>query len=121
MAVYPNILTIEGKNFPAKSIDPAILGPIYLKNIKADYDTHIEVLGLTQYAVRNNLITTDLDKYVKSKMWEAIKEAKDKSIEFKEVIQPNSIKNGSKNYEPTDIMTFGKEKGELLSEIYHFQ
>ena len=121
MKVYPQILSKDSRNFPAKSIDPAILGPIYMKNINADYDTHIEVLGLTQYAVRNNLITTDVDKYVKSKMWEVIKEAKEKSIEFKEVIQPNGGKNGGKVYHPTDIMTFGKEKGELLSEIYHFQ
>src|ERR1039458_2785874 len=41
MAVYPHILTIEGKNFPAKSIDPAILGPIYLKNIKVYFKKKI--------------------------------------------------------------------------------
>ena len=113
MAVYPNILTIEGKNFPAKSIDPAILGPIYLKNIKADFDTHIEVLGLTQYAVRNNLITTDLDKYVKSKIWEVIKEAKEKNIEFTEDIQPNGGNNNDKVYDMKDY-DFIKEEWELL-------
>lgn len=86
MAVYPHILTIEGRNFPAKSIDPNILGPIYLKNIKADVYKHIEVIELTKYAVKNNLIMTGIDKYVKSSMWEGIKEAKEKNVEFNGII-----------------------------------
>jgi len=113
MDVYPNFIEVDGKNYAAKNIDPSLLGPTYVKNINADCDKHIEVLALTQYAVKYNLIVTDLGSYVKSRMWEGIKEAKD----FIELTTTNS----SKIYFPTDIMPFGKNKNLSFSEIYQYQ
>lgn len=81
LALYPPFINIDGKNIPAKSCDIEALSTIYCRMIKDNIKTHEEVLDLLKYAVDNSMISMGIEKWVKSRQWETIRQAKVNNIE----------------------------------------
>jgi hypothetical protein len=70
---YPDYLNIENKRIPAKSVDYDALEKVYSKLLKNDLVLHKEIVSLVKSAVTNNKIQMGIEKFVKSRQWEALR------------------------------------------------
>lgn len=66
---YPVTITIDGKNYPARSASAEDLAQPYLKAIDNEGSEHQKVLDDVQWAIDNNELKIGLKKFVEQKYW----------------------------------------------------
>lgn len=68
---YPNFLDVDGKKVRAKTCDKDDLIEKYNKIIQGSRKMHSKVMTALEYDKKYNGITMGIEKYVKSRQWEA--------------------------------------------------
>lgn len=77
---FPGTISIEGKNFPSRTISPEEFEPIYNKAIKNNPETHKKVLIALEKQKQEGNIMCGLKKWIECRYWEI--ETKGKSLSF---------------------------------------
>ena len=75
----------NGQRYVGRSAGPEEIALSYLKGIGNNEDEHKRVLEDVTWAEKNNMIVVGLDKFVKTRFWEAIREARTKAKPVMEV------------------------------------
>lgn len=75
----------EGQKFIGRSAGPEEIAVSYIKGIGNKEEEHRKVLEDVAWAVKNNAINVGLDKFVKTRYWEAIREIRTKTRPAREV------------------------------------
>lgn len=89
---YPGFIKINGNPIPLTNMDKYRFANIYAERIDYSVDEHLEVMKDLDYGVENNLIRSNIEKFVMSEGWtklrslrlskEAIKEASSLAEDF---------------------------------------
>lgn len=72
--LYPKYIHNNGMDIPLTIMDRKSFAGIYYDAIGRLYDEHKEVKLDIQYGIDNNLLSLDLEKFVKSHYWKVLRE-----------------------------------------------
>lgn len=82
---YPGFVKIQGVNTPLTNMDRYAFANLYAGRIDYNVDEHIEVMKDLEFGVRNELIRTSIEKFVKSEGWLKIREVRLNNAKIQEV------------------------------------
>lgn len=85
--MYPGFVKIQGTNTPLTNMDRYAFANLYAIRIDYNVDEHIEVMKDLEFGVRNELIRTSIDKFVRSEGWRKIREIRLNKAKIQEVNQ----------------------------------
>lgn len=75
-SLYPGFVNINGKNIPLTNMDKYAFSNIYGERIDYSVDEHNEVIKDIKFGRENNLITSNIENFVRSESWHKIREVR---------------------------------------------
>lgn len=88
---YPGFCNIEGRDMPLTNCDKYSLSISYVEAIDYSIEEHKEVLKDLEYGRANNLLKSNIEKFVKSRGWEKIRELRNKKAIIAKVSQSDNF------------------------------
>lgn len=86
-SLYPGYVRINGQNVPLTNMDKYAFANIYAERIDYLVDEHKEVMLDLKFGRDNNLIVSNIEKFVRSESWTKIREIRVGKLKIKEVEQ----------------------------------
>jgi hypothetical protein len=71
---YPPCFKNDGVIYNARTASAQEIAPAYMRAIAKSTDEHEKILDDLRWAVKNNVLKIGLDKFVKSRYWEVIRD-----------------------------------------------
>lgn len=71
--IYPSFIISNGVNIPLTAMDRIEFANIYIGKINGSIDEHNEVLKDIKFAIKEDLITIGLTKFLQSEQWKAFR------------------------------------------------
>lgn len=86
---YPAYVRIDGKNIPLTNMDKYAFANLYGERIDYSVDEHLEVIKDIRFGVEHNLISSNIEKFVRSQSWEKLREIRLRQKQVKVVSNLN--------------------------------
>lgn len=86
--LYPTTMPFQGVEIPLKGMDRSVFATLYQNAIHGSVEEHEEVKLDIQYAITHNLLNIGIEKFIKSRYWLGIRQAR---LENKKVINTKTV------------------------------
>ena len=86
--IYPTTMPYQGVEIPLKGMDRSVFATLYQNAIYGSREEHEEVKLDIEYAIKHNLLNIGIEKFIKSRYWLGIRQAR---LENKEIVNTKTV------------------------------